>query len=50
MLKDKNAMMGEMERKIVYGSVDFTKKLTKKYDIEGLIRPKGRPKREGRCP
>jgi putative transposase len=46
MLKDRNSMKGEMERKIVYGSVDFTKKLTKEYDIEGVIRPKGRPKKE----
>lgn len=46
MLKGKNAMKGEMERKIVYGSVDFIKKFTKEYDIKGVIRPKGRPKRE----
>jgi hypothetical protein len=46
MLKDRNAMKGEMERRVVYGSNNFTKKLTKEYDIEGMIRPKGRPKRE----
>ncbi len=46
MLKGKNAMKGEMERRVVYGSVDFIKKLTKEYDIKGVIRLKGRPKRE----
>ena len=35
-----------MERRMVYGSVDFIKKITKEYDIEGVIRPKGKPKRE----
>ncbi len=39
-------MKGEMERRVGYGSVDFTKKFTKEYDIEGVIRPKGKPKRE----
>lgn len=40
----KNAMKDEMERKVVYGSQEFIEK--KKYDIEGTVKHKGRPKKD----
>jgi hypothetical protein len=44
MLKEKNAMKGEMDRKLVYGSSDFIGMLTKKHTISGELRAQGRPK------
>jgi len=46
MLKEKNAMKGEMERKTVYGNEYFIKKLSKEYGIAGVIRSKGRPRKD----
>jgi len=46
MLRSKNAMRGEMERRTIYGSEAFAGKLKKAYEIEEIIRPIGRPKRE----
>jgi len=34
MLKGKNAMKGEMERKTVYGDENFIKKLSKEYGVK----------------
>lgn len=48
MLKEKNAMRGEMERRVIYGSEEFTNKAVGEYKIEAVIRPKGRPKDAGR--
>ena len=45
MLKGKNAMKGEMERKIVYGNEAFIQKLSKEYGVAGVIRSKGRPRK-----
>ncbi len=45
MLKEKNAMKGEMNRRVVYGSEDFTKEVTKEYKIDAVIKLKGRPKK-----
>jgi len=45
MLKGKNAMKGEMERKTVYGDEDFIKKLSREYGVAGVIRSKGRPRK-----
>jgi hypothetical protein len=39
-------MRGEMERRTIYGSEVFTGKLKKAYEIEEIIRPLGRPRRE----
>lgn len=30
----------------IYNSDDFIKKLTREYNVEGVVRPKGRPKRD----
>ena len=44
MLKDKNAMKGEMDKRVIYGSESFLDKTTREYKIEAVIKPKGRPK------
>ncbi len=46
MLREKDAMKGEMDRRIMYGSEDFTSELMKKYKVEAKIKPKGRPKKD----
>lgn len=46
MLKEKKAMKGEMDRRMIYGSGEFIKRLTKKYEVEGVIKPKGRPRKD----
>jgi putative transposase len=46
MLREKNAMKGEMNRRVVYGSEDFIKRITKEYKIDAVIKPKGRPKKD----
>ncbi len=45
MIKEKGAMKGEMNRRIVYGSEDLVKKVEKEYKIGAKIRLKGRPKK-----
>jgi len=46
MLIDKDAMKGEMNRRVIYGSEEFIDKVTKEYEIEAVIRLKGRPKKD----
>jgi hypothetical protein len=46
MLKGKNAMKGEMERKTVYGDENFIKKLSKEYGVAGVITSQGRPRKD----
>ena len=46
MLKEKKAMKGEMDRKLVYGSSDFIGMLTRKHTITGELRAQGRPKKQ----
>lgn len=46
MIKEKAAMKGEMNRRVVYGSEDLVKKVEKEYKVEAVIRLKGRPKKE----
>ncbi len=46
MLKEKDAMAGEMERRIVYAGEDFMEKLAKEYEVERVIRPRGRPRKD----
>jgi len=45
MLKDKNAMKGEMDKRVIYGSKDFIEKITGEYKIEAVIKLKGRPRK-----
>ena len=46
MLREKDAMKGEMDRRVVYGSEDFIEGITKEYKIGALIKPKGRPRKD----
>lgn len=46
MLRDKGAMKGEMDRRVVYGSNGFIGKVLKEFKIGAMIRPPGRPKRD----
>ncbi|HZX36307.1 MAG TPA: transposase [Thermodesulfobacteriota bacterium] len=47
MLKEKAAMKGEMDRRVVYGSEDFVKQIEGGYKISAIIRGIGRPKKDG---
>ena len=42
MLKEKDAMKGEMDRRVVYGGKDFVKEMTKTYKITEKIKRMGR--------
>jgi putative transposase len=46
MLRSRNAMRGEMERRAIYGSEVFAGKLKKTYKMEEIIQPIGRPKKK----
>jgi putative transposase len=46
MLRSKEAMRGEMEWRVIYGSEVFAGKLKKAYEMEEMIKPIGRPKKE----
>jgi REP-associated tyrosine transposase len=45
MKKEKKAMQGVMDRRLVYGSIDFTERLTKNYAIASQLRAIGRPQK-----
>jgi hypothetical protein len=45
MLRTKEAMRGEMNRRVIYGGEGFAGKLKKMYEMEEVIKPKGRPKK-----
>jgi len=47
MLRTKEAMKGEMDRRTIYGSGMFVGHLRKGYEIEEMVRPVGRPKKKG---
>jgi len=44
MLKEKNAMKGEMNRRVLYGGADFVKEMEKTYCITEKIKQMGRQK------
>ena len=46
MIKEKDAMRGEMSRRVIYGSEDFIDKVTTEYNVEAVIKLKGRPKKD----
>ena len=46
MLRSKDAMRGEMDRRAIYGGEAFSGELKRKYEIEEIIKPIGRPKKE----
>jgi putative transposase len=45
MLRSKEAMRGEMDRRAIYGAEVFAGKLKKMYEMEEIIKPIGRPKK-----
>lgn len=46
MLRERKAMKGEMDRRVIYGSEGFVEEVKQGYRVEGVIRPRGRPKRD----
>ena len=44
MIRDRDAMKGDMDKRAVYGSRDFVKSLTAKYNINEITRHAGRPR------
>ncbi len=42
MIKAKEAMKGEMEKRLIYGGRDFLKEIEKDFNISGKINPQGR--------
>ena len=46
MLTEKDAMKGEMNRRVVYGSDDFIDKVTTQYKVGAVINPIGRPRKD----
>lgn len=45
MIKEKGALKGEMNQRIVYGSDDLARRIEKEYKVGAAIRSKGRPKK-----
>ncbi|MBM4146541.1 MAG: transposase [Nitrospira sp.] len=46
MLRERDSMRGEMNRRVVYGSDDFIDKLTVQYKIGAVIKTIGRPRKD----
>jgi putative transposase len=46
MLKDRNALKGEMDKRVIYGNADLIKEMTAAYEVKPVIREKGRPKKK----
>ena len=47
MIKGREAMKGEMDRKLLYGGNDFEKMLKDMYGVGAVIKPRGRPGKVG---
>ena len=46
MLRERKAMKGEMDKRTIYGSKDFTDGVRDSYGIDEVVRPKGRPRKD----
>lgn len=46
MLQEKKAMKGEMHRRQVYGSEEFTEKIGREHQLAAVINRRGRPKKD----
>src|SRR4030065_77315 len=46
MLTEKDAMKGDMNRRVVYGRDDFVEEVTKQYKVGAVINPIGRPRKD----
>jgi hypothetical protein len=44
MLKEKKAQKGEMDRRLIYGGEDFKEEIGKRFQMEAMIKHRGRPK------
>ena len=47
-MRSRDVMRGEMERRMIYGSEAFAGRLKKAYEMVEMIKPIGRPKKEGK--
>jgi putative transposase len=47
MLEKKSALKGSMDKRLVYGNVDFSRKLSKDFRVTDVIRGVGRPRKRG---
>ena len=46
MLRERDAMKGEMNGRVVYGSDDFLYKVTTQYKVGAVKKPIGRPRKD----
>jgi len=46
MIKERNSMKGEMNRRLIYGSEGFINEVTKGYKVEAVMKPQGRPRKD----
>jgi putative transposase len=46
MMIDRESQRGEMDRRLVYGSEEFTERVTKRHKVNSVIPKRGRPKKE----
>jgi hypothetical protein len=46
MVRVRNAMKGEMNRRVVCGSKEFTERMQDKFEIDAVIKPNGRPRKD----
>ena len=46
MLKEKKAQKGEMDRRLIYGGEDFKEEIGKRFQMEAMIKHRGRPKKD----
>jgi len=45
-IKARKAMKGEIDRRMIYGNKDFADVIKRKYELEALVKPKGRRKKD----
>jgi hypothetical protein len=48
MLRKKEAMRGEMDRRMIYGGGEFLDRVQKKFKMDAVIKKRGRPRKESR--
>jgi putative transposase len=48
MLRKKEAMRGEMDRRTIYGGGEFLDRVQKKFKMDAVIKKRGRPRKESR--
>lgn len=48
MLRERKSMKGEMDRRLVYGSDEFVEQMCRNFQVDAVIKRRGRPKKEGK--